>query len=178
MARGGIFARVHVSVRRPGGRRRDLVRRRGRRRRRRVARAPRGIGRAARGDCAGGCAERGVSEGVRPRAAPSAAQRRRYRRRREEGRHRRWTDGRGGGGAEGPAARGTREKSGGAAVSATLVLACVAALAALAYFGGIDDVVAMTIAPIAQSNVWRSALARARDAPRGAHPFAAKCDAT
>lgn len=80
----------------------------------------------------------------------------------------------GGGGRAGRA--GNARWSGCAAVSATLVLACVAALAALAYFGGIDDVVAMTIAPpIAQSNARGGApSARARDAPRGAHPFAAR----
>ena len=82
----------------------------------------------------------------------------------------------GGGGGGGRAGRaGNARWSGCAAVSATLVLACVAALAALAYFGGIDDVVAMTIAPIAQSNARGGApSARARDAPRGAHPFAAR----
>lgn len=82
----------------------------------------------------------------------------------------------GGGGGGGRAGRaGNARWSGCAAVSATLVLACVAALAALAYFGGIDDVVAMTIAPIAQSNARDGApSARARDAPRGAHPFAAR----
>ena len=82
----------------------------------------------------------------------------------------------GGGGRGGRAGRaGNARWSGCAAVSATLVLACVAALAALAYFGGIDDVVAMTIAPIAQSNARGGApSARARDAPRGAHPFAAR----
>ena len=82
----------------------------------------------------------------------------------------------GGGGGGGRAGRaGNARWSGCAAVSATLVLACVAALAALAYFGGIDDVVAMTIAPIAQSNARGGApSARARDALRGAHPFAAR----
>ena len=80
----------------------------------------------------------------------------------------------GGGGGGGRAGRaGNARWSGGAAVSATLVLACVAALAALAYFGGIDDVVALTIAPIAQSQRGGAPSARARDAPRGAHPFAA-----
>ena len=81
----------------------------------------------------------------------------------------------GGGGGGGRAGRaGNARWSGCAAVSATLVLACVAALAALAYFGGIDDVVALTIAPIAQSQRGGAPSARARDAPRGAHPFAAR----
>ena len=81
----------------------------------------------------------------------------------------------GGGGRGGRAGRaGNARWSGCAAVSATLVLACVAALAALAYFGGIDDVVALTIAPIAQSQRGGAPSTRARDAPRGAHPFAAR----
>ena len=81
----------------------------------------------------------------------------------------------GGGGGGGRAGRaGNARWSGCAAVSATLVLACVAALAALAYFGGIDDVVALTIAPIAQSQRGGAPSTRARDAPRGAHPFAAR----
>ena len=81
----------------------------------------------------------------------------------------------GGGGGGGRAGRaGNARWSGCAAVSATLVLACVAALAALADFGGIDDVVALTIAPIAQSQRGGAPSTRARDAPRGAHPFAAR----
>ena len=60
--------------------------------------------------------------------------------------------GRGGmGGGGGRARAGSARWSGCATVAATALIACVAALAALAYVNGVDSVVALTNAPVAQS---------------------------
>ena len=55
------------------------------------------------------------------------------------------------GGGGGRARAGSARWSGCATVAATALIACVAALAALAYVNGVDSVVALTNAPVAQS---------------------------